>query len=114
MNTTSLRPAVISDQRLPMPGGLMLSSTGLGDCSRLDSPESLNQTPALKDRLDTCPKSSLTAAGIHPVTLRARLNSLLPAPGRPNATFLGPAPETLRIAGDEVLSESAADIHAFV
>ncbi|KZP15995.1 hypothetical protein FIBSPDRAFT_958342 [Athelia psychrophila] len=28
---------------------------------------------------------------IHPVTLRARLNSLLPAPRRPNVTFLGPA-----------------------
>ncbi|KZP15958.1 hypothetical protein FIBSPDRAFT_895333 [Athelia psychrophila] len=37
-------------------------------------------------------------------TLRARLNTLLPTPGRPNDTSIGPAPETLRFVGDKILS----------
>ncbi|KZP24292.1 hypothetical protein FIBSPDRAFT_857375 [Athelia psychrophila] len=37
-------------------------------------------------------------------TLRARLNTLLPTPGRANDTSIGPAPETLRFAGDKILS----------
>ncbi|KZP17462.1 carboxylase:pyruvate/acetyl-coa/propionyl-CoA [Athelia psychrophila] len=38
------------------------------------------------------------------------LASLLasPTPGRPNVTFIGPAPETLRIAGDKMLSRNLA------
>ncbi|KZP16048.1 hypothetical protein FIBSPDRAFT_934897 [Athelia psychrophila] len=37
-------------------------------------------------------------------TLRARLNTLLPTPGRPNDTSIGPALEPLRFAGDNILS----------
>ncbi|KZP16032.1 hypothetical protein FIBSPDRAFT_934891 [Athelia psychrophila] len=46
--------------------------------------------------------------------LRARLNSLLPIPERLNVTFIGLAPETLRIARNNMLTKSAADIHVFV
>ncbi|KZP15990.1 hypothetical protein FIBSPDRAFT_958339 [Athelia psychrophila] len=42
----------------------------------------------------------------------ALASTLLITPGRPNDTFPGSAPETLRIAGDKRL-QSTTDIHAF-
>ncbi|KZP15970.1 hypothetical protein FIBSPDRAFT_895339 [Athelia psychrophila] len=118
-----IRPADISDQRLPMPGRstaylkLSLNHTpprylskvllaDRGEMAVYTAQVTSNATLAdeavkLDDPSWFVSSERITdiAKRFTQATLRARLNPLIPALGRPNDTSLGPTRQTLRIAG---------------